>query len=80
MEGDLHVHGGFQWYGVILVTGTITFTGGGGKNVTGGVLAGAEVSADLVGGDANIVYCGQAIDNQTNHRPLLVLRWVEMFS
>ncbi len=80
VEGDLVVEGGFQWYGVILATGTITFTGGGGKNVTGGILAGGSVSADLVGGDANIVYCGQAIDNQTNHRPLLVLRWVEMFS
>ncbi len=80
VEGDLAVEGGFQWYGAILVTGTITFTGGGGKNVTGGVLAGESVSADLVGGDANLVYCGAAIDNQTNLRPLLVLRWVEMFS
>ena len=50
------------------------------KNVTGGVLAGEAVSADLVGGDANLIYCGAAIDNQTNLRPLLVLRWVEMFS
>lgn len=80
VEGDLHVEGGFQWYGAVLATGTITFTGGGGKNVTGAVLAGHDVSADLLGGDANLIYCGAAVDNQTNHRPLLVLRWVEMFS
>jgi len=80
VEGDLAVHGGFQWYGVILVTGTITFTGGGGKNVTGAMLAGSEVSADLVGGDANIVYCSSAVSNQTQYMPLVTLRWLELFS
>jgi hypothetical protein len=62
------------------VTGSITFTGGGGKNVTGSMLAGGTVSADLVGGDANIVYCSNAINNQTQYMPLVTLRWVELFS
>ncbi len=79
MEGDLALHGGFQWYGPILVTGSITFTGGGGKNLTGAVLAGGTVSADLVGGDANIVYCSQAVKDQTDYLPLVTLRWVELF-
>jgi hypothetical protein len=79
VEGDLEVHGGFQWYGVVLVTGSIIFTGGGGKNVTGAVLAGANASADLVGGDANIVYCSTAVNNQTNYMPLVTLRWAEIF-
>jgi len=80
VEGDLAVHGGFSWYGVVLVTGSITFTGGGGKNVTGAMLAGGTVSADLVGGDANIVYCSGAVNNQTQYVPLITLRWVELFS
>jgi len=80
VEGDLAVHGGFTWYGVVLVTGSITFTGGGGKNVTGAMLAGGTVSADLVGGDANIVYCSSAVGNQTQYMPLITLRWVELFS
>jgi len=80
VEGDLHVHGGFQWYGVIIVTGSVTFTGGGGKNVTGSILAGGNVSADLIGGDANIIYCSQAIEDQTKNLPLVTLRWVELFS
>jgi len=80
VEGDLAVHGGFQWYGVVLVTGSITFTGGGGKNVTGSMMAGSTVSADLVGGDANIVYCSSAVNNQTQYMPLITLRWVELFS
>jgi hypothetical protein len=79
VEGDLQVHGGFQWYGVILVTGSITFTGGGGKNVTGAILAGGNGAIDLVGGDANIVYCSKAVNNQTNYMPLVTLRWAELF-
>jgi Tfp pilus assembly protein PilX len=79
VEGDLEVHGGFQWYGVVLVTGSIIFTGGGGKNVTGAVLVGANASADLVGGDANIVYCSKAVNDQTNYLPLVTLRWAELF-
>jgi Tfp pilus assembly protein PilX len=80
VEGDLSVQGGFQWYGVVLVTGSITFTGGGGKNVTGAMLAGGTVSADLVGGDANVIYCSRAVDDQTDNMPLLTLRWAEIFS
>jgi hypothetical protein len=80
VDGDLNVNGGFQWYGVVIVTGSITFLGGGGKNVTGAMLAGGSASADLVGGDANIVYCSQAISTQTDSLPLVTLRWVELFS
>jgi Tfp pilus assembly protein PilX len=80
VDGDLAVHGGFYWHGVVLVTGSITFTGGGGKNVTGAMLAGGTVSADLVGGDANIVYCSSAVKNQTQYMPLVTLRWLELFS
>jgi prepilin-type N-terminal cleavage/methylation domain-containing protein len=80
VEGDLSVHGGFQWYGIILVTGSITFTGGGGKNVTGAIMAGGTVSADLLGGDANIIFCSRAVHDQTSYLPLVTLRWVEFFS
>jgi hypothetical protein len=80
VDGDLAVQGGFYWHGVVLVTGSITFTGGGGKNVTGAMLAGGTVSADLVGGDASIVYCSSAVRNQTQYMPLVTLRWLELFS
>lgn len=79
VDGDLNVNGGFQWYGIILVTGSVVFSGGGEKNVTGGIMAGGSVSADVVGGDASIVYCSQA-GNQTNYLPLITLRWAELFS
>jgi len=79
VDGDLNINGGFHWYGIILVTGSVIFSGGGEKNVTGGILAGGMVSADAVGGDASIVYCSQA-GIQTNYLPLLTLRWAELFS
>jgi hypothetical protein len=80
IEGDLDVHGAFQWYGVVLVTGSIIFSGGGGKNVTGSMMAGGTVSADLVAGDANIIFCSHAVNFQTQYLPLVTLRWVELFS
>jgi Tfp pilus assembly protein PilX len=79
VEGDLQVEGGFQWYGLILVTGSITFTGGGGKNVTGAILSAGDAAIDMVGGDANIIYCSKAIKDQTEEMPLVTLRWVELF-
>jgi Tfp pilus assembly protein PilX len=79
VEGDLDVNGGFQWYGVVLVTGSIIFSGGGGKNVTGSMMAGGMVSADLVSGDANIIFCSYAVNFQTQYLPLVTLRWVELF-
>jgi hypothetical protein len=80
VEGDLSIHGGFQWFGVILVTGSITFTGSGVKKVTGAVMAGGRVSAGLVSGEANIVFCRRAVHDQTSYLPLVTLRWVELFS
>jgi hypothetical protein len=77
VEGDLNVHGGFSWYGPILITGSVTMTGGGGKNITGSILAGGSVDGDLVGGSANIVYCSQAIEVQSRNRPVLNLSWRE---
>jgi len=74
VEGDLCVHGAFQWYGVILVTGSIIFSGGSEKNVTGAIMAGGMVSADLMGGGANIIFCSRAVQDQTIYLPLVTLR------
>ncbi len=81
VQGDLEINGGFSWYGIVMVTGSVTFTGGGSassgndKNIAGSVLSGGSVEADLVGGNASIVYCGDAVNNQTANHPLRVLSW-----
>jgi hypothetical protein len=74
VEGDLSVSGGFRWHGVILVTGSIVFAGGSGKSVTGAIIAGGMVSADPMGGGANIIFCSRAVYDQTLSLPLLTLR------
>jgi Tfp pilus assembly protein PilX len=77
IEGDVEIHGGFSWYGVLLITGSVIFTGGGNKNITGAVLSGGSAIADVIGGNANIVYCSDAVTNQTQSMPLRVLSWRE---
>jgi Tfp pilus assembly protein PilX len=78
IEGDLQVNGGFSWHGIIIVTGSVTYSGGGNKNVTGGILSGGTVDADLISGNANIVYCSSAVNSQTNSFPLRNLSWRDL--
>lgn len=78
VEGNLEVNGGFSWNGIIIVTGSVTYSGGGDKQVTGGILSGGTVDADLVSGNANIVYCSYAVNSQTNSFPLRNLSWRDL--
>ncbi len=60
VDGNLEINGGFSWYGVIIASGALTFTGGGEKNITGGVLAGEMTSVEVdVIGNAAILYCSE---------------------
>jgi hypothetical protein len=77
VDGDLEVNGGFMWHGMVIVTGSVRYLGGGDKNVTGAVLAGGSMDADLVGGNANIVYCSSAISNQSYNQAMRRLSWAE---
>jgi len=74
VEGDLIAHGGFSWYGPVLVTGSLTFTGGGDTNITGAVVTGEDTDGDIIGGNTNIVYCSTAVDAVRN-RALTILSW-----
>ena len=78
VEGDLEVNGGFSWNGVIVVTGSVRYAGGGDKQVTGGILSGGTVEADLITGNANIVYCSSAVNNATENVPARMLSWRDL--
>jgi hypothetical protein len=78
VDGDLELHGGFAWYGPVLVTGAIIYTGGGNKNITGALLAGSSVTADVIGGNATILNCSAANTNVTFNSPLLRLNWQQL--
>lgn len=77
IDGDLDVNGGFSWYGIVIVSGAIVFSGGGNKNITGGLMSGSSVDADIVGGNANIVYCSKALSDVAEKQPLINLTWIE---
>ena len=79
VNGNLELHGGFTWYGVIIVTGALDYTGGGQKNVTGGIMAGETTTVQLdVGGNAGIVNCSNA-RKKIKVAPLKITQWKEVF-
>jgi hypothetical protein len=72
VEGDLIVHGGLEFYGLIIVKGAITFTGGGsggGSNIIGAVLAGQSAQADTLGGSVNLQFDRCALNQAANAAP-----------
>jgi hypothetical protein len=76
VDGDLDIHGGLQFYGLILVRGVVKFTGGGSDatNIFGAVLAGQESYVDnTLGGSASINFNSCALkQNQTPQPPRLI--------
>jgi len=81
VNGDFEVGGGFAWYGVIIVRGRVKYTGGGDKNITGGLMAGESVGVDIdAGGNAGIIYCSRAADDAGGAAPpFRVIRWQHVY-
>jgi Tfp pilus assembly protein PilX len=77
VDGDMTVHGGFSYTGVIICSGTINFTGGGSDdvNIHGAVIAAHSVSDTTtdIGGSINIQYNSCDISTVYNNLPMMVL-------
>ena len=73
VEGDLTLGGGFNWNGIILVTGTLSFNGGGsGVNILGAVLANQTVD---INGGVNIKYDSCMVKNSLNDQGIDTISW-----
>jgi hypothetical protein len=72
VDGNLDVHGGLQFYGLIIVRGTISFTGGGSQatNIFGGIIAGQQSYVDnVLGGSAVVNFDRCALPGTNRNQP-----------
>jgi hypothetical protein len=74
VNGNLDINGGFQYFGLIIVTGTITFSGGGSHpaNITGAIIAGQHSVTNLdntFGGGVNINFDYCALPGGNTNQP-----------
>ncbi|HUL21656.1 MAG TPA: hypothetical protein VLZ10_09385, partial [Thermodesulfobacteriota bacterium] len=80
VEGNLEINGGFKWYGVILVTGAVGYTGSGQRIVTGGIMAGEHATMGTnIDENTSIIYCS-AVSKRLKEiiPPLKISRWREI--
>jgi Tfp pilus assembly protein PilX len=76
IDGDLTIHGGLNFYGLIIVRGVLTFSGSGtgqDNNVIGSIISGNGSVADSLAGGINIQYDRCALlHNQIPSPPALL--------
>ncbi|MFH1952079.1 MAG: pilus assembly PilX N-terminal domain-containing protein [Pseudomonadota bacterium] len=78
VEGDLILAGGFNWNGLVLVTGTLTFNGGGaGVNILGAVLANQTID---INGGLDLRYDSCMIENSVSSQTMKTISWSDSLS
>jgi Tfp pilus assembly protein PilX len=83
VKGDLELGGGFQWNGVIIVTGSVTLNGGGGSpiNIYGQVFSGTSTLTDVtINGGNTIGYDSCKVKKAMAGSPLKVMNWKQNYN
>lgn len=76
VDGDLTLGGGFTWTGLVVVTGTVTFNGGGsGVNITGAVMSGDAVTLN---GGLEIYYDSCAVGESLSALGYDLINWRQL--
>jgi hypothetical protein len=79
VDGDLDCTGQFTWYGLVLVLGSIRFSGGGaGIHIYGSVLTQGDLVSQTVGGNADILYSSIALGRLASLSPYMLVSWREL--
>ena len=82
IDGSVNISGGFNWYGLLIASGGIKFTGQGGegKNITGAVMAGETgVVVDInVTGSIAILYCSAVTNYLNDLTTSIMVSWREI--
>ena len=84
VDGDLDIGSGFEWFGLIIVKGVVTFSGGGGAtaptNIIGSVIAGQNLvnNNTTLGGGVNIIYDACAYKDSSRSEAYRVLSFREL--
>jgi hypothetical protein len=80
VDGNLTIHGGFNWYGLILVKGIVDFTGGGStQNIWGAIINGTSISQnDTLGGSSTIAYDSCALNRNFITTPPKMISFREL--
>ena len=82
VEGDLQLAGNINWNGIIIVTGTITSTGGGSnaKNILGQIYSGSSSLGDsTISGSVVIGYHSCNVKKALSSQPLKMADWKQNY-
>lgn len=81
VKGDLSLGGGFNWNGLIIVTGTLTLNGGGsGINITGTVISGDATDETVdINGNIDIKYDSCEKKKALASSPLTLVTWKHVY-
>lgn len=82
VNGDLDIGSGFEWFGLIVVKGVVTFSGGGGSptNIIGSIIAGQNLvnNNTTLGGGVNVIYDSCAYRDNSKSQAFRVLSFREL--
>ncbi len=84
VDGDLEIHGDFEWVGLVIVRGQVRISGSG-NLITGALLAegASSVTAGTIQGQAGVAYSacavGLAIGGASRGEPLEQRSWLQLY-
>lgn len=82
VKGDLQLAGNINWKGIIVVTGTLTSSGGGSnaKNIQGQIFAGSSSLGDTaISGNIDLGYNSCEVKKAMSGQPLKMVSWKQNY-